>query len=91
MPHSLLSIYLHIVFTTQDRNPFLRDEETRDSVHRYLAGVANHHGSPAVQVGGVEDHVHMLVRFGNSQNIPDLVRDLKRSSSIMMKKNVPDF
>ena len=37
MPQSLSAVYIHLVFSTKDRRPFLRDKPTRDALHSYLA------------------------------------------------------
>src|SRR5579859_3489344 len=50
MPQSLAHIYLHIVFSTKDRYPFLRDAAIRDEAHRYLGGACNGLGCPVIQV-----------------------------------------
>lgn len=81
MPQSLVQIYLHLVFSTKGRATFLKDEELRDRTHRYLAGSCKNLNSPALAIGGVEDHVHILCRLGKSIQVADLVRELKRESS----------
>ena len=87
MPQSLAQIYLHIVFSTKDRNPFLRDAELRKTLYAYMAGVLKNLGSPALKIGGVEDHVHMLCRLTRTGTLSDLVRDLKRDTSKWIKEN----
>jgi REP-associated tyrosine transposase len=91
MPQSLVQIYVHIVFSTKNRKPFLRDADLRDRAHRYLAGIFNSLDSPAVIVGGVEDHVHILCRLGKTIAIADMVRDVKRDSSKWIKDQQTDF
>jgi REP element-mobilizing transposase RayT len=46
-------------------------------------------GAPAIKIGGVEDHVHILCRFGRTGSIADLVRDLKRDSAVWLKRTFP--
>lgn len=89
MPQSLAQVYLHIIFSTKDRRPFLTDLETRTKTHAYLAGIFQGLDSPALIVGGVEDHVHALCRFGRTVTIADMIRDLKRDSSSWLKANWP--
>ena len=60
MPQSLAQIYVHIVFSTKNRQPFLVDKTLRAACHAYLAGTCKARGSPSLIVGGVEDHVHIL-------------------------------
>ena len=59
MPQSLAQIYLHIVFSTKDRRPFLQETAIRDEMHSYLGGICNNLGCPILRVGGVADHVHL--------------------------------
>ena len=81
MPQSLARIYVHLVYSTKNRAPFLNDTTLRDRAHRYLAGIYNGLSSPAVIVGGVEDHVHVLCHLRKTVAVADLVRDVKRDSS----------
>src|SRR5215216_5750456 len=66
MPQSPSSVYIHLVFSTKDRRPFLHDKPTRDALHAFLSGVSNQMDCPSILVGGVEDHVHLLARFGRT-------------------------
>ena len=66
MPQSLSAVYIHLVFSTKDRRPLLRDKPTRDALHSYLGGVSKQLDCPPILVGGVEDHIHLLARFGRT-------------------------
>ncbi|MEX1096501.1 MAG: IS200/IS605 family transposase [Planctomycetales bacterium] len=85
MAQSLAQIYLHIVFSTKDRRPFLQNETVREELHVYLQGICKNQGSPSLIVGGVEDHVHILCRFGRTSSVAELLRELKRDSSKWIK------
>jgi putative transposase len=89
MPQSLVQIYLHIIFSTKHRQPFLKDNEFRQRTHAYLAGICNNLNCPALIVGGVEDHVHILCRFGKTITVADFIRDMKRDSSKWIKDEQP--
>jgi REP element-mobilizing transposase RayT len=91
MPQSLVQIYVHIVYSTKNRQPFLQDREFRLRTHSYLAGICNNLDCPAVKVGGVEDHVHILCRLGKKIDVADLLRDLKRDSSKWIKDEMPSL
>ena len=91
MPQSLAQIYLHIIFSTKHRQPFLQDPAFRSRVHAYLAGICRNLNCPSLQTGGVEDHVHILCRFGKGIEIQNLLRDLKRDSSIWIKSEMPSL
>jgi REP element-mobilizing transposase RayT len=85
MPQSLSAIYVHIVFSTKDRIPFLKDPSLRSRTHAYLAGIASQHQCPCLIVGGVEDHVHMLSKLAKTGSASDLVRDLKKASTSWLR------
>jgi REP element-mobilizing transposase RayT len=86
---SLTQIYLHIVFSTKHRRPDLCDKAFRARAHAYLAGVCRNLGSPALMVGGVEDHVHLLCRLSKTLAVAPFVRELKRDSSKWIKAEAP--
>jgi len=91
MPQSLAQIYLHIIFSTKNRARLFQDRAFREKLHAYLAGVCRNLGSPALIVGGVEDHVHILCREGKTISVSDLIRELKRDSSKWVKQESPDL
>jgi REP element-mobilizing transposase RayT len=85
MSQSLANIPVHLVYSTKNRTPFLRDPALREEMFAYLVGVCNNLGCPSIRTGGWEDHVHILFSFARTITIADLVRDLKRSSSEWVK------
>ncbi|MDZ4819404.1 MAG: IS200/IS605 family transposase [Planctomycetota bacterium] len=85
MSQSLTQIYLHIVFSTKGRKELLQEQTIRRGTEAYLAGICREQGSPAVQIGAVVDHVHILCRLGKAISVADLIRELKRDSSKWMK------
>jgi REP element-mobilizing transposase RayT len=89
MPQSLARIYIHLVFSTKHRRPFLKDEGLRERVHAYLVGICKNLDCPSLKTGGVEDHVHLLCRFGKGVELQNLQRDLKRDSSKWVKTQEP--
>ena len=60
MPQSLANVLVHIVFSTKDRIPFLKDQIFRDELHAQLGGTSKSLNCPPIIVGGVDDHIHML-------------------------------
>ncbi len=91
MPQSLSAVYIHLVFSTKERRPFLRDQTKRAELHSYLGAVSKELDCPPIRVGGVEDHVHVLARFGRTITQADWVKELKRVSSIWMKEQGPPY
>jgi putative transposase len=85
MPQSLSQIYLHIVFSTKNRTMYLQDKHLRAKTHAYLAGICQNLESPALIVGGVADHAHVLCRFSKNIAVAAFLRELKRDSSKWIK------
>ena len=81
MPQSLDQVYLHTIFSTKDRYPFFQAPELRQELHAYLASVSNSLKCPAIKIGGVADHVHLLTRLPRTVTIADFVKEAKRVSS----------
>ena len=85
MPQSRSKILLHTVFATKERRPFLDDKPLRDELHRYLGGILENLDCQPVIVGGVADHVHLLFSLSRTHTVADVVKELKRASSIWIK------
>lgn len=80
MPQSLAQIYLHVVFSTKNREPLI-SAEVQPRLHAYLAGAGNAIGCPVVIAGGVADHVHLLVRLSRTLSVSDALKAFKAESS----------
>ena len=92
MPQSLAKIYLHLVFSTKNREPSPGRRYLRTQCHSYLAGTCKARGSPSLIIGGVADHVHILCMLGREESVAVLIRELKRESSKALKEiGLPTF
>ncbi len=94
MSQSLARVYLHVVFSTKNRVPFLTDRRLRNETHAYLAGACRDLGVPSLIVGGVEDHVHISCYMSRTLTMADFVAEIKRESSKWIKtkdKTLADF
>ena len=91
MPQLLAKILVHAVFCTKDRRPWLRDKKLREELHRYIGGILNHLECQPVIVGGVEDHVHLLCTLSRTCQAAEMVKEVKRGSSLWLKTKSPDL
>jgi REP element-mobilizing transposase RayT len=89
MPQSLAKILVHTIFSTKDRRPFLRDKLLREELHRYLGGILLNHECQPIIIGGVEDHMHILSTLSRTREAADLVKEIKRVSSVWVKSKSP--
>jgi putative transposase len=90
MSQSLAQLHVHLVFSTKNRAPFLR-EAIRESLHRYLAVVLQNTDSPASLINSVEDHVHVLFKLSRTGTISGVTGDLKAFSSKWIKTQGREF
>ena len=90
MGHSLASVHVHFVFSTKKRLPYLKGELQAD-MFAYLGGIVREVGGKAVIVGGMPDHVHLLVRMPTGTSISDFMRVVKANSSKWVKARQRHF
>ena len=73
-------LYLHLVWSTWRRYPFI----TLDLQRNLYASIAHHSvecGAEVIAIGGMPDHVHLLVRFSTTISISEFVWRVKGGSS----------
>jgi REP element-mobilizing transposase RayT len=89
MPSTHLSLHFHIVFSTKNREPRIAPE-WRDRLHAYLGGVARKSGAIPEVVGGVADHIHILLGLPATARLADVLRDIKAVSSKWVHDEIED-
>ena len=80
MRRNYLAVFVHLVWATWDRLPLLTDDLTRD-IHRVISAKCEELGAVVVAIGGVEDHLHLLVEFPATVTIASLVGQVKGVSA----------
>jgi putative transposase len=80
MSSTYSALYYHVVVGTHNRVSWI-DAKWRPRLHEYLGGTIAGLGGVSCEVGGVADHVHLLVSLRPTQLIPDVVRELKKASN----------
>ena len=91
MPQSLARVVLHVVFSTKNRDPFLKDPELRARLHAYMAGTLQAIGCEPILINGVDDHVHILCNLSRTVTIAGLVETAKGGPSTRMKEQGPVY
>ena len=81
MPQSHARVWLHIIFSTKDRRPFLQKETFRTEMFRMLAHHVKESKCTSASVGGYSDHVHLLLGLSRTLTIAKLVEDVKTETS----------
>ena len=87
MPQSLSQIWLHIVFSTKDRQTFLKDPQFRDEMFRMLSHHVEKAGCYPKLSGGWNDHVHVVCGLGRTVSVASLIEHIKTETSKWAKKD----
>lgn len=80
MPSTHHGILIHVVFSTKQRFALLH-ESWRDDLYAIMGGIARNHKTTLLRARGVEDHVHLLLRFHPSFSIAETIQRIKANSS----------
>lgn len=86
MSHSYICCLVHVVFSTVERRPLISDR-IRDRLHAYLGGIARENEMAAIAIGGVADHVHILLSLPRTISVAKAVQLLKDGSSKWVNDN----
>jgi REP-associated tyrosine transposase len=84
MPQSLVKNYIHIVFSTKHRQPFI-DNHIKDELFSYLGGICKNLESQPIVVGGHVNHIHILCMLSRKIALMKLIEELKSHSSKWVK------
>lgn len=90
MAQSLSSIYIHLIFSTKHREPLITAPFDID-LRSYMAGILKAKHCPAITIGGMPDHVHVLFLLARTKSVSDVVEDLKKDSSTWVKSQDPSL
>ena len=80
---SFTRLTYHIIFATRYRRNSIRAEfQTR--LYEYIGGIIRQQKGHLIEIGGIEDHIHILVNLSPVSSLSDAVRDIKANSSKWM-------
>src|SRR5580765_8051850 len=87
MPSTYLSLHYHLVFGTKDRAPLI-EPSWRNRLHEYLGGTVEGLKGFPEGVGGMADHVHLLIGLKATHCLADFMRELKKASSVWVRDEI---
>jgi REP element-mobilizing transposase RayT len=90
LAQTLVSLLVHLVFSTKNRVDFITPDIEPD-LFAYFSGILNRHESRCLAVGGTANHVHLLVSMSKNIALSALVGELKKSSSKWIKTKGKEF
>jgi REP element-mobilizing transposase RayT len=86
---SYVSSYFHCVFSTKERRPFITPK-LRERLWPFLGGIARQNKMKAIEIGGVEDHVHILLSLPATTPISKALQLIKGGSSKWIHETFPE-
>ena len=84
MSQSLSAIYIHAIFGTKNRTPYI-DEKIQSKLHAYMSGILKKIDCTAIKINSMPDHVHLLYRMSKNHSIAHVMEEVKKNSSKWMK------
>jgi len=85
MPSTHTSLHCHLVFSTKGWQKSINEGLSRD-LYGYIGGIVRNQGGKLLAIGGIEDHIHLLVGLRASHRLDYFVRELKASSSAWVRR-----
>lgn len=89
MGQSLSQIYVHLIFSTKERRPWI-DGHFQENMHAYIVGTLRELNSPSLIVNSRPEHVHILYRQASTADLSKIVEEVKKSSSKWVKEQSPE-
>jgi REP element-mobilizing transposase RayT len=88
MANTFTCLRYHVVFSTKHRERWIRPE-LQERVWAYLGGITKQGGMKALLVGGVEDHLHMLLGLPPTLALSGAIKQINGGSSGWIRENLP--
>jgi len=85
---SYVSSHYHCVFSTKGRRPLI-STELRERLWPFLGGIARQHRMKAIEVGGMADHIHLLLSLPSTLSIAKALQLIKGGSSKWVHETFP--
>jgi putative transposase len=86
MSHTYVQNFLHVVFSTKERRKLI-PPDIRTKLWAYMAGVCSKEKIVPLEIGGMDDHSHLLIQLPPTLSLSDAILEIKTSSSRWMGKS----
>jgi REP element-mobilizing transposase RayT len=90
MANTYTSLHYHLIFSTKNRQPWIR-QEIEQRIWEYLGGIARQNDMKAIQIGGIDDHVHLVIGIRATLAVSKALQLLKGGSSKWIHETFPDL
>jgi putative transposase len=86
MPHSYTKIWIHAIWATKERAPFIHSD-IESKIYQYILEQLREQGCPVRIVNGMPDHIHCLFLLSREKSIAEVIKQIKGSSSYFINQN----
>lgn len=86
MANTYTQIYLHLVFAVKNRESLI-NSKWKDELYKYMTGIIQNNGHKLIAINGTANHIHIAIGYKPTQLLPDLLQDIKGSSSKWINEN----
>jgi len=86
MTHSYRLHFFHLIWSTKQRNPQITSD-VQSRLFSYMGAITKNHSGKLLEIGGMPNHVHLLVELSNLDEFSSFIRNIKASSSLWIHKN----
>ena len=88
MGHTFTRLVYHCIFSTKGRRAFI-NETIRERLYSYIRGILERNEAHALAIGGVADHVHLLIETSPAASVAEMMRIVKTNSSKWIRATFP--
>jgi REP element-mobilizing transposase RayT len=86
MPHAYNKIWIHAIWATKHRTPFIQ-ADIENSIHQFISEQLQEQGCPVRIINGMPDHMHCLFLLNQKKSIAQVIKQIKGSSSHYINQN----
>jgi REP element-mobilizing transposase RayT len=80
MPSTYTNLLYHIVFSTKDRIPLITGS-LQEELYKYIGGIIRAEGGVQLEIGGMQEHVHILAKMKPAISVSEMLNKIKSNSS----------
>ncbi len=85
MANTYTQLYIQCVFAVEDRTSLI-NSDWKDELYKYITGIVQTNKHKLIVINGVANHIHVFIGYKPHQLIPELLQDIKGSSSKWINK-----
>jgi REP element-mobilizing transposase RayT len=83
--NSFVINHIHVVFSTKNREPFI-ESEFEQPIYNYISGIGRNLGIPILKIGGMSDHIQILLMLPSTISLSSALHKIKGNSSRWINK-----